>query len=215
MLTELDLWLKQATCQLSIDSAAQVRTEIQEHYESAREAAMSGGSTADEADRVAVRALGNAQAANRQYRRVLLTSAEAGVLREGNWEAGAVCSSPWLKWTLLALPIAVLFAAIGFVLAGSIDKGRALLSGGIGMGLLFTTPFLPIYTPSRARVFRLLKWVALLGALGWAFDWSWLLTLKWSWLLASCLWPLAWTEWTRISIRRKLPVAKWPKQLYL
>jgi len=38
--------------------------------------------------------------------------------------------------------------------------------------------------------------------------------LKWSWL-TSCLWPLAWIEWTRISIRRKLPVAQWPKQLYL
>ena len=40
-------------------------------------------------------------------------------------------------------------------------------------------------------------------------------TLKWSWLLISCLWPVFWVEWTRASIRRKLQVADWPKQLYL
>ena len=41
------------------------------------------------------------------------------------------------------------------------------------------------------------------------------LKLKWSWLLFSCLWPLAISEWTRASIRRKLPIAAWPKHLYL
>jgi general stress protein YciG len=44
-MTELDSWLKQATRHLSKESVAQVRTEIREHYESAREAAMSGGAT--------------------------------------------------------------------------------------------------------------------------------------------------------------------------
>jgi hypothetical protein len=39
--------------------------------------------------------------------------------------------------------------------------------------------------------------------------------LEWSWLAASCMWPLAWNEWMQISLRRKLPVAEWPKQLYL
>ena len=44
-MTRLDTWLKQATRHLSKGSVAQVRTEIQEHYESARETAMSGGAT--------------------------------------------------------------------------------------------------------------------------------------------------------------------------
>jgi hypothetical protein len=39
--------------------------------------------------------------------------------------------------------------------------------------------------------------------------------LHWSWLFFSCVFPAAWTEWTRASIRRKLPVAAWPKHLYL
>jgi hypothetical protein len=86
---------------------------------------------------------------------------------------------------------------------------------------LFTAPFLPVYTrPSRGRVFRYVKWVVLLGTLGLAFgtdahSWSWLLMLKWSWLLTACLWPLIWIEWTRVSIRRKIPIAQWPRQLYL
>jgi hypothetical protein len=210
--TALDSWLKQATRRLSTDSATQVRTEIQEHYESQREAAMSSGATAEEADRLAVTALGDAKAANCQYRNVLLTSAEARMLREANWEARAVCSSPWLKWLLPAIPVAALSAATAFFLTGAIELARVLLVGGITMGLLFAAPYLPIYTPSRGRVFRSVKCVLLIGTLVLAFGPN---ALQWSWLLASCLWPLVWIEWTRISIRRKLPVADWPKQLYL
>ena len=83
------------------------------------------------------------------------------------------------------------------------------------MGLLLAAPFLPIYTPYRARLFRGVKWFMLLvmfGMLLFAFGPN---GLKMSWLVTSCLWPIAWEEWTRISIRRKLPVAKWPKQLYI
>jgi hypothetical protein len=204
-MTGLDGWLKQATRHLSIDSAAQVRTEIQEHYESALEAVMSGGASAEEADRLAVTALGDAKDANCKYRNVLLTSAEARMLREGNWEARAVCSRPWLKWGALLL-------AAALFLAGAITEAWALLVGGIAMALLFAAPFLPVYTRSRGRVFRCVKWAVLLGTLGLAFGPD---VLKWSWLLFSCLWPMVWIESTRISIRRKLPIAEWPKQLYL
>ena len=204
-MTGLDSWLKQATRHLSRDSVAQVRTEIQEHYESALEAAMSGGASAEEADRLAVTALGDAKDANCKYRNVLLTSAEARILREGNWEARAVCSRPWLKWGALLI-------AAGLFLAGAITAAWALLVGGIAMGLLFAAPFLPVYTRSRGRVFRCVKWAVLLGTLGLAFGPD---VLKWSWLLFSCLWPMVWIESTRISIRRKLPIAEWPKQLYL
>jgi Mn2+/Fe2+ NRAMP family transporter len=207
MNTELQTWLRQATRSLSRDSAAQVRTEIQDHYESARDAAMSGGSSEEEAKRVALAALGNAQAANCQYRSVLLTSAEARMLREGNWEARAVCSRPWLKRSLLAIPVILLCASATLFLTGALDTARVLLTGAIVMSLLLVPPFLPLYTPSRARVLRAVKWAALVGIMGLAFQWSW--------LLIACLWPLAWVEWKRISIRRKLPVADWPKQLYL
>ena len=39
----LDSWLKEATRRLSRDSTAQVRAEIQEHFESARENAVNSG----------------------------------------------------------------------------------------------------------------------------------------------------------------------------
>ena len=89
---------------------------------------------------------------------------------------------------------------------------RALAVGGIAMGLFFAAPFLPIYTPARARVYRLLKWAALIGVFCFVLGHD---GLKYFWLLASCVWIPVWTEWTRFSIRRKMPVGEWPKQLYL
>jgi hypothetical protein len=211
-MTGLDSWLKQATRHLSKDSAVQVRTEIEEHYESAREAAISGGATIDGAHRLALTALGNAKTANCQYRHVLLTSAEARMLRDGEWEARVVCSRSWLKWLLVAAPVAAVLAAAVLFLTGAFALARVALVGGIGLSPLFAAPLLPVYTPSRSRVYRRAKWVALIGTLALAFGPD---ALKWSWLMISCLWPIAWIEWTRASIRRKLPVAKWPKQLYL
>lgn len=148
----LESWLKQATRKLSAASVARVRSEIREHYESALEAAMSGGATAEEADRLAVSALGDAKAANRQYRDVLLTSAEARLLREGTWEARAICSRSWPKWLLPALPAAMLFAAATSFRLGAIALAWPLFAGGILMTLVFAAPFLPLYSGTRARV---------------------------------------------------------------
>src|SRR5579859_6531288 len=98
MMTRLDSWLLQATRGLSKDSASQVRAEIHEHYRSAHDDATAGGTSSDEADRLAVTALGDPKIANRQYRNVLLTSGEARMLRDAKWESRAVCSRPWLWW---------------------------------------------------------------------------------------------------------------------
>ena len=65
-MSPLEQWLADATRGLSPESAAQVRAEIQQHYDSACEA---GGD--------AIAALGNPRAANRAYRKVLLTEQEA------------------------------------------------------------------------------------------------------------------------------------------
>jgi hypothetical protein len=210
-MTGLDDWLRQATRSLSRESAAQVRIEIQDHYESARDATAQAGASAEEADRRALAALGDAKTANCQYRHVLLTAAEARILRSGNWEAGLVCARPWLKWLMAGATIAATIAAIVlFVTAG--DLARVALAGILLLGPLFVALALPIYTPARARIFRRVKWAALIGGFGLAFGPD---LLKMSWLLFSCLWAVAWVEWTRVSIRRKLPVARWPKQLYI
>ena len=82
----------------------------------------------------------------------------------------------------------------------------------LALFVFFAAPFLPVYTPARARVYRVVKWVTMLALFGLMFGAD---TLKYSWLVATCLWVPFWTESTRMSIRRKLPVAQWPKQLYL
>ncbi|MEO8027711.1 MAG: hypothetical protein ABI823_14610 [Bryobacteraceae bacterium] len=208
----LNDWLEQATRCLSRDARLRVRTEIQEHYDLARETALDGGSTRGEADGIALNALGNPNEANRQYRQVLLTAAETRMLREGNWEARTLCSRQWLKWVLLAAPVGALAGAFTAFAAGATEGARELFAIGIVSGLLCAALFLPIYTPSRARVFRVVKWIALIGAMALAFGAD---AMKLSWLIFSCLWPMVWIEWTRSSIRRKLRVADWPKQLYL
>jgi hypothetical protein len=51
-MSSLAIWLEQATRKLSQESAAQVRSEIEQHYESAREAAMNAGATSEQADSI-------------------------------------------------------------------------------------------------------------------------------------------------------------------
>ena len=211
-MSPLEIWLAQATKKLSRESAAQVRSEIEQHYESAREAAMNGGASAGEADRSAIAALGDAKTANCQYRRVMLTSAEASMLRKGSSEATFFCSRPWLKWALLGIPLAALLAGAFEIRHGKIEAARDMISVAIGMSILFLLPYLPVYTPSRGRIARAGKWIVLLAMFAGIFGRE---TLQWSWLLVSCLYPVFHIEWTRVSIRRKLPVERWPKQLYL
>ena len=205
----LETWLMRATCHLSATSAAQVRSEIQEHYESARDEALGGGATPEEADRRALASLGDARTAGRQYRKVLLTTAEDRLLRETTWEARAFCSS--YRW-LLPLSAAVLCAGILFFIAGKTDLALPLVIGAAGMSLLFARPLMPINTPARARVFRGVRWAWLAAVVLFAV---WPDPLKQSWFLVAIAWPIVWVEWTLYSVRRKLAVAQWPRPLYL
>jgi hypothetical protein len=199
-MTQLESWLTDATRGLSKDSAAQVRSEIGEHYESS----LRRDVTPDEADRIAIAALGDAKAANRQYRKVLLTSREAKVLSQSNREAAAFGSGALLKGVLFAVFIAVVCGATAFFLTGAASVAWRLLWGFMAISLWTAAPLLPVYTESRGRVFRIVKWVFLLGTLVALHSWT-----------IPCFWPLAYVDWTRSSIRRKLPVTEWPRQLYL
>jgi len=53
-MSKLDDWLREATRHLARESAATVRREIRDHYESAREAAFADGHSAEEAETIAV-----------------------------------------------------------------------------------------------------------------------------------------------------------------
>lgn len=211
-MTELNLWLAKATHRLSKDSALKVRAEIEQHYEMAREAAISRGVPPEEASRIALCELGDAREANCAYRKVMLTSAEARLLRESNLESRAVCSNPWLKWTALSLPGIMLLAAVAALLEHKPDVVMGALLAALLMALTFIVPFMPVYTRQRGRVVRIVRWAILAYAMALIFGKG---ALSWSWLLAACFWPIISNELRRISIRRKLPIAEWPKQLYL
>src|SRR5262252_10650921 len=136
MVTILDNWLEQATLGLSKDSAAQVRREIEDHYESAREAAIATGATAEAAERSGLSALGDARTANRQYRRVLLTSSEARLLSDETVEARALrTSSSWFRWPLLALSVGGLVGAVALYKWGAGSLARVALA--IGISIIF------------------------------------------------------------------------------
>jgi len=95
---------------------------------------------------------------------------------------------------------------------GHDDVARMLLAFGILLSLFFGAPFLAVYTKARGRAFRVVKWAAMAALLMVAFGPN---TREWWWLMITCAWPLVWTEITRVSIRRKLPVEQWPRALYL
>jgi hypothetical protein len=211
-MTSLEIWLEKATRCLSAESAAMVRSEIQEHYESARDAALDRGVTLPEADQAALYSLGDPRTANRQYRRVLLTATEAQMLRNAQWEGRTVCASRVLLWLLRAIPVAVLCAAAITFVAGQSFMSRLFLLLAVGSVVFIAGPTLPIYTPSRARIFRWVKWTAIIVTTALAFGSN---AADWFGAIAICASGVAWIEWTRHSIRRKLPVAKWPKELFL
>ena len=205
----LDTWLKRATCHLSADSAAQVRSEIHEHYESAREESLAAGAAPHEADRMALASLGDPRIACRHYRKVLLTRAEDRLLRETIWEARAICSH---DRSLFFIPAAALCASAWFFIAGQTYLTVMLALGAAGMVLLFARPLLPINTPARARIFRGVRWAWLTAILLLA---AWPDFHKQSWMLIAIAWPILWIEWTLFSVRRKLAIANWPRPLYL
>jgi uncharacterized membrane protein len=185
---------------LSAESAAQVRAEIEEHYR----AAIASGATDEEA----VMALGDPAVANRQYRLVLLTTAEAKHLRAAVRETRAVCARRGLRSIFIATPfLSVSFAAVYFPHSHVVAKAALLMGVLLGVGL--AAPFLPIYTPMRSRIYRAVKWTVLFALP------AWLGGSKFAALLPSILFYLIYLEFVSASIRRKLPVEQWPKALYL
>lgn len=209
----LDIWLERATRGLSEESAAQVRREIADHYQSARDAVIEAGAAVNMAEQSALSELGEASAANRQYRRVLLTAAEARLLRADTVEARALRAVDGRFYgAAFGLPVCALGAAAALNQGGAEEVARVALAVGIGSAFWLTVPRLPIDTPVRSRIFRALRWLVQAGTLWLAFGPD---ALNMIWLMGLVLGSLAWTEWTRASIRRKLSPPLWPKHLYL
>ncbi|HWA93607.1 MAG TPA: hypothetical protein VG844_03330 [Terracidiphilus sp.] len=209
-MTDLEMWLKRATRWLSADSRAQVRREIEEHFHAAREAAMGEGASEADAERAALAALGDARAANRQYRRVLLTKSEARMMRTSARDVRVACKNSWLKWLLLAGAVILLAAGTRFWITGDAQSTLLVLYALSGLVLCAVPMFFAILTPERSRIYRGVKLALLLGITAYAF-----VDLRMSWLVLTCVSYALWMEWKRMAIRRKTPQAQWPKHLYL
>ena len=231
-MTALDNWLARATRQLSADSTAQVRAEIAQHYDSAREDALASGTSAEEADRSAVAALGDPNSANSQYRDVLLTRSEARLLRSSACEAKFFSSTPLRKRLLILVPaVAAMCAAAAyavvtltapFVIPFTASAGinatatlvaRVAIGATILTGIVLAVPLLPIYTPVRARYYRAAKWLTVITLSVLLYDPVHI--REWLWLMLNTFSIVAWIEIKRMSIRRKIPAAQWPRHLYL
>ncbi len=211
-MTSLDGWLHQAVRGLSKESAETVRREIQEHYDAGRETALNNGIDPQIAEDMAVQALGDPCVANSQYRKVLLTKSEAAVLRSSIAESRVICSNGWAKWLLLSAPGTLLVPSAISLAMHLPSVARGLLALGILMAIFFIAPFMPIYTVSRGRIYRAIKWIVLIGGVFALFGIDSRIGL---WLASCCFFPVFFTEWKRMMIRRKLPISKWPKQLFL
>jgi uncharacterized membrane protein len=198
-MTPFDTWLQRATRSLAPESAARVRAEMEDHYHSALAAGASPNA--------ALTALGDPRNANRQYRKIMLTWAEAKYLRAMSNETRALCRRPNLKNALIAAPIVVLAFSSAAYFGHAPFLARVLFALALTLGVTLTVPFFPIYTAQRSSIYRIAKWISMVGALLIAAGPQWL-------VFSGFAFPL-YQEFFNASLRRKLPVAQWPKALYL
>ncbi len=195
----LEQWLSVATRELTPESVGRVRGEIEEHYGSA----MASGATAEEA----IAALGDAKAANGQYKKVLLTVGEARILHLMRGEippgltARRVTSGKWLAGILFVEAIAGMFGAM------MLGTGWRYFCVTL-IGLMFLQTVLPLQTVKRARIFSWTKWLLLLAASIPLFATYW-------WAPIGALMGLLYGDYRKMVLRRKVPREQWPKRLYL
>jgi hypothetical protein len=204
-MTPIEKWLLAATRGLAEESAAQVRAEILEHYQSAYEESLASGLPGSEAELATVAALGDAKAANRQYRRVLLTSRDAKLLHymtldRSTLPPGRVRAGKWLVGILVAEAIA------GQILGAW--KDHALWYLNAVFALRFVSWWLPVNTLQRGRIFRRARWIVLIAG---AALTAW---YGMPWPPLAVLIVEGYSDYRRMTVRRKLAVSDWPKQLY-
>ncbi len=207
-------WIGVAACGLEKDAWVRVREESYAHYESAREESLRQGASEEHANSAALASLGNARAANKQYKTIHLTEWENKLMRQDECATMALGKRPYF----LIVPLALLCGAVA---AFAINPGPLtllLLVGAAGLCFVFGVPFLiPINTPLRGIIYRTIRVTWLVAIIWFAYgidgrreSWAMFFSMG-----VPVLWVIAWLEWSRASARRKLPRAEWPRSLYL
>jgi hypothetical protein len=207
-------WIGVAARGLAKDAWVRVREEIYGHYESAREESLQQGASEQRASAAALSSLGNARAANKQYKKIHLTEWENKLIRQDECATMALHRRPYL----LIVPLVLMCAAVA---AFTINPGPAtslLLAGAAGLCFVFGAPcLLPINTRLRGTIYRTIRVTWLVAFMWFAYgidgrSESWAMFFS---MGLPTLWILGWLEWSRASARRKLPVVEWPRSLYL
>jgi hypothetical protein len=174
----LEQWLTIASKGLSPESAAQVRAEIEQHCA---------------VGVVDVAALGDPKAANREYRKVLLTTDEAYTL-------GRLQEDPQttvLVWICMIIMLPGMYLNL---------TNPILLIGSVPALTISVEMLMPRCHPSRARFVRHLKWTLL----GVSFILAWGSV---HWYLTLGFLPVVMLEYAKLQLRRKLPMEQWPVRL--
>jgi hypothetical protein len=202
----LEQWLDVATSGLCESAAERVRAEISEHYLSAIESAGEGDCDSADVERRAVASLGDAKAANRQYRRVLLTKREDALLRE-------LRKSTSLGYHV----VGVLILATMAIYAISVGTTQFnFLFAAVAIKAVLTA--IPISTIRAGRVVRILRWgnEAVFYAMWFA---TMVARSQAVFVLAAAFLPMPlavmYREYKLSIIRRKLPVGQWPRRLWI
>ena len=198
----VEQWLSVATRGLCASAAERVHAEIGDHYQSALESAQAAGLDVVEAERSAVAALGHAKAANREYRRVLLTKGEDRLLR---W---AISEEKYLGGPSRSRT-ALMLAALATHVIISIWK-PALTYFEVALFLeLIIFPTLHARSIGAGRIIRAMRWGVL--AVGGTMT---ILSGRHAPIVVCLLLQFAYIEYKHFILRYKLPVDKWPKRFY-
>jgi len=188
-------WLEVATRELAEESTARVQAEIEEHYGSA----LASGAS----DREAVAALGDAARANWEYRKVLLTKADA------RWLESVRRRGDFPLFGAYILATAGLVGGAAKILQGSLYGAFPALSM-VLIGTLFIVPrWVKIDTRPRNRIYRALQWAVIIGV---PVALASVGRLKPVFFVYLVFVIAAYKDYL---LRRKLPVEEWPKDLYL
>ncbi|HET9385746.1 MAG TPA: hypothetical protein VFO67_11405 [Gemmatimonadales bacterium] len=201
----LEQWLSVATRGLCDSAAERVRGEIGEHYASALESAGTADVDPLDAERRVLSALGDAKTANRQYRRVLLTEGEdvllRGLMSRMRWVwVGIVAllsalalvfipgNTPGYSYTKYFLTMVVIDAVLQAIPVGSSRAGwivRTVRGGVLTIGMTMTL----VSGLGDRRVY-----VSPAGA---------------------AIVFIIHSEYKLFVLRRKVPVERWPRRLWV
>ena len=125
----------------------------------------------------------------------------------------ATCAAAAYAVATLTAPFVIPFTTSANVNATAALVARVAIGAAILTAMVLGVPLLPIYTPVRARYYRAAKWLTVIILSVLLYDPVHF--REWSWLMLNCFSFVAWIELKRMSIRRKVPAADWPKHLYL